>query len=87
MPDEWKDEGMKAWHQEYDQKIQQLLGDSMLYKDLKNDPELADIETPSFEPYDDDQEGTRTYVPNIDDTDPDTHDHYVRAEVELLIGD
>ena len=59
----------------------------MIYKDLKNDPELADIETPSFEPYDDDQDGTRMYVPDIDDADPNTHDHYVRAEVELSIGD
>jgi hypothetical protein len=57
-PDEWKDEGMKARRQEYDQKIRQLLGDPMLYADLKNDPELADIETPSFEPYDDDEAGT-----------------------------
>ena len=65
MPDEWKDEGMKAQRQEYDQKIWQLLGDPMLYADLKNDPELADIEIPSFEPYDDDQDGMRTYVPDI----------------------
>ena len=27
------------------------------------------------------------YVPDIDDADPDTHDCYVGAEVELLIGD
>ena len=85
-PDEWKDEGMKAHHHEYDQTIWQLLGDPLLYVDLKNDPELADIETPSFEPYDD-EEGTRTYVPDIDDLDPHTHDCYVGAEVELSIGD
>ena len=59
----------------------------MLYEDLNNDPKLADIETPSFEPYDDDQEGMQMYVPDIDDADPDTHDWYVRVEVELLIGD
>ena len=86
MPDEWKDEGMKARCQEYDQKIWQLLRDLMLYTDLKNDPELADIETPSFEPYNDDQDRIQMYVPDIDDADLDTHDHYVGAEVELLIG-
>ena len=59
----------------------------MLYEDLKNNPELADIETPSFEPYDNDQEGTQMYVPNINDADSDTHDCYVGAEVELSIGD
>ena len=56
-PDEWNDKGMKAQHHEYDQTIWQLLGDPLLYVDLKNDPELADIETPSFEPYNDDEEG------------------------------
>ena len=50
MPDEWKDEGMKAHHHEYDQTIWQLLGDPLLYVDLKNDPELADIKTPSLNP-------------------------------------
>ena len=65
MPDEWKNEGMKAQCQEYDQKIWQLLLDLMLYADLKNDPELADIETSLFEPNDDDQDGMRTYVPDI----------------------
>ena len=71
MPDELKDKGMKAQQQEYDQKIRQLLGDPLLYEDLKTDPELADIETPSFEPYDDDQEGTCTYVPDIDQMNHD----------------
>ena len=50
MPDEWKDEGMKAHQHEYDQTIWQLLGDPLLYVDLKNDPELADIKTPSLNP-------------------------------------
>lgn len=65
----------------------QLLRDPMKYEDLKNDPELADIETPLYEPYTDDQEGAHMFVPDIDNADPDTHDCYVRAEIELLIGD
>jgi hypothetical protein len=29
----------------------------------------------------------QTFIPDIDGADPDTHDRYVGAEVELLIGD
>ena len=47
---------------------------------------LLTLKPPSFEPYDD-EEGTRTYVPDVDDLDPGTHDCYVGAEVELSIGD
>ena len=57
-------------------------------KDLKNYLELVDIEMPLYEPqYEDDQEGLQTFVPDINDADPDTHDCYIGVEVELLFLD
>jgi ribosomal protein L31E len=71
----------------FDQKIEKLMGGSFDFEDFKSDPDLADIETPSFEPYADDNEGEHTHVPDIDNADPDTYDYYIGAEVELSIGD
>ena len=54
---------------------------------LKSDPDFADLETPLFELYANEHEGEHSFVPNIDEADPDTYDTYIGAEVELLIGD
>ncbi|KAI2503448.1 Reverse transcriptase (RNA-dependent DNA polymerase) [Fragilaria crotonensis] len=43
--------------------------------------------TPSYEPYDDDDEGGFPVPPDDDEADPDTYDQYVGAEVVLPIGD
>ena len=78
---------MTAQHHDFDQKVQQLLGESFDFDVLKTDPDFADIETPSFEPYADDHDGEHPSVPDIDDADPDTYDVHIGAEVELSIGD
>ena len=78
---------MMARRRDFDQKVQQLLGESFDFDVLKTNPDFADIETPSFEPYADDHDGEHPSVPDIDDADPDMYDAYICAEVELLIGD
>jgi hypothetical protein len=45
------------------------------------------ISTPTYESYKDDDNGAYVPVLDIDDADPKTHDPYVGAEVNLLIGD
>lgn len=85
-PDEQKDANMTTRHHAYDQKIQQLLGNSFDFEDFKSDLDLADIKTSLFEPYANDNEGEHSFVPNIDNADPDTYDYYIGTKVELLIG-
>jgi hypothetical protein len=79
-PDEWKNEDMATRRRNFDQKVQQLLGESFDFDVLKTDPDFADIETPSFEPYADDHDGEYPPVPDIDDADPDTYDAYIGAD-------
>ena len=63
------------------------MGDSFGFDVLKTNPDFMDLEMPSFKPYADDHDREHSYVPNIDDADPDTYDTYIGAEVELSIGD
>ena len=71
----------------FDQKVQQLMGESFDYDVLKTNPDFADIEMHTFEPYADDHDGAHLSVPDIDHVHPDTYDQYIGAEVELLIRD
>ena len=71
----------------FDQKVQQLLGESFDYDVLKTNPDFADIEMPLFEPYADDHDGEHPSIPDIDDANPDTYNAYIGTEVELSIGD
>ena len=82
-PDEWESPDEKKAHQEFDVSVHRVLGDSYSWEDFKDDPEM---ETPSMDPYEDDQE-SKFEIPDIDDADPDTYDQYVNAEVLLPIGD
>jgi len=86
-PDEWKDEDMKRRRVEFDEHVHKVLGDPLALEDLKVDPDLADMDTPSYDRYADDDDGEGQTIPDIDDASPDTHDRYVGAEVELSIGD
>jgi hypothetical protein len=47
---------------------------------------MSDIDTPTYEVYQDDNDGIYTPVPDIDKADPNTFDHNIGAEVELSIG-
>jgi hypothetical protein len=65
------------------------LGKSMLEEDFKDDPDVADFLTPTFEPYEDD-EVPASKMPDIydvdDDHDVDTYDQYVGAQMRVPIG-
>jgi hypothetical protein len=48
---------------------------------------MSDMDTPTYDMYEDNDKGASSQVPDIDDVSPDTYDHYVGTEVELSIGD
>ena len=53
-----------------------------------SDPELEELQTPTFEYYADDDDGEMPHVPDADDeVDVDTYDQYKGAEVTLPVGD
>jgi hypothetical protein len=59
----------------------------MAKDDLKDDPDFADFETPTFETYEDD-EVPAYKMPDIDNVDDvDTYDQYVGDQVRLTVGD
>jgi hypothetical protein len=86
-PDKLKSEDHKAKQKDFDVKVHEALGDAFRVKDFKDDPDLSDIEMPTYESYEDDDDGAYDPVSDIEDTDPNTHDHYVGTEVNLSIGD
>jgi hypothetical protein len=61
MPDELKSEDHKAKRKAYDVKVHEALGDAFQVEDFKDDPDLSDIETPTYESYEDDDDSA--YVP------------------------
>ena len=73
----------------FNKMISKKLGGPLKIGQFKDDPELADMETPSFLPYEDDE--TRPNIQpdmdEMDEDDPDTYDQYVGATVKLPIGD
>jgi hypothetical protein len=52
-----------------------------------DNPDMLDMDTHTYDMYTDNEEGAYSHVPDIDDVSPDTYNHCVGAEVELLIGD
>jgi len=62
---------MKQKWTEFDQNVHKVLGDPLTLDDLKDDPDLGNIETPSYNSYEDDDDGAYQQVPNIDDMTPD----------------
>ncbi|KAI2488761.1 hypothetical protein MHU86_25815 [Fragilaria crotonensis] len=87
-PDELADESTKKKREEFTEKVNAVLGDCFKYEDFATDPELVDLDTPTFSNYADDDDGEIPHVPDADDEpDADTHDQYVGAEVTLPIGD
>ncbi|KAI2504635.1 Reverse transcriptase (RNA-dependent DNA polymerase) [Fragilaria crotonensis] len=88
--DEMLDETMKAKRDVFTEKVNTALGDSFKYDDFTNDPELEDLQTPTYERYADDDDGDAPRIPDTEDeveVDVDTYDQYIGAEVLLPIGD
>ncbi len=87
MPNELKSEDHKALQKAFNTKVHAALGDAFQIEDFKDDPDLSDIKKPMYESYKDDNDGAYIPVSDIDDADPNTHDCYIGAEVNLSIGD
>jgi hypothetical protein len=67
--------------------IEEKCGPPMAEADFKDDPNFADFSAPEFEPYEVDKLPV-AQMPAIGDVhDADTYDHYVGAQVRVLIGD
>ena len=82
------DETMKKKREEFTEKVNKAFGDSFKYEYFATDPELADLDTPTFPAYADDDDGEMPPIPEADDEpDADTYDQYIGAEVTLPIGD
>jgi hypothetical protein len=76
--------------QEFGIAIEEKFGPAMNKADFQDDPDYADVVTPTFECYEDD-EVPPSKMPDIDDIkkehDVDTYDQYVGAHVRVPIGD
>jgi hypothetical protein len=82
-----KSEDMKAKHKAFDENVNKVLGEAYNPDDFKDDPDMSDLDTPTYDRYEDDDEGAYSQVPEFDDVSPDTYNCYVSSEVELPIGD
>jgi len=85
--DEWDSPEHKAKRKSFDKKINKMFGKPLTHTDIGEDPDLQDIETPTFEPYQDDVDGQVDCLPDIDDVDPENYDLFVGAEVMLAHSD
>eukprot|EP00978_Attheya_sp_CCMP212_P021831 scaffold64169_cov51-Attheya_sp.AAC.1 len=70
--------------EKFDEVIVEKLGE---LADTKDFTEELDIETPIYEPYDDDEGGDMELFPDRDDDDPEIFDNYVGSEVLLQHGE
>jgi hypothetical protein len=64
-----------------------VLGKAYNPDDFKDNLDMLDVDTPTYNMYKDDDKEAYSQVLDIDDVSPDTYDCYVGNEVELLIGD
>ncbi|KAI2510101.1 Reverse transcriptase (RNA-dependent DNA polymerase) [Fragilaria crotonensis] len=86
--DELSDETHKSEREKFTNSLNKALGDSFKFEDFVSDPELEDLGTPIYEPYEDgDADEGPGLVPDADNVDEDTFDVYVGAQVLLPIGD
>ena len=79
-PEEWQSEDEKKARQQFDQEIQERLGKPSNAKDFD---QSLDLDTPTLEPYDDDDNGGLAPLPDRDESTPDAYDQYIGAEVLL----
>jgi hypothetical protein len=87
MPDEIQSPTEKKACLDFDIAIEKKLGKSMTKDDFKDDLDFADFETPTYEPYKDD-EVPASNMPDIDDVhDVEAYGQYVDTQVRVPIGD
>ena len=74
-PDKLADETMKKKREEFTDKVNKALGDGFKYEDFATNPELVDLDTPTFPAYANDNNGEMPPIPDADDEpDADTYD-------------
>jgi hypothetical protein len=75
--------------QEFDDAIEEKFGPAMKRSDFEEDPDFADLVTPPFDCYEDD-EVPPSKIPDIDDikkeSDVDIYDQYFGAHVRVPVG-
>jgi hypothetical protein len=64
-----------------------VLGRAYNLANFKDNVDMLNMDTPTYNMYKDDDKETYSQVLDIDDVSPDTYDCYVGNEVELSIGD
>jgi hypothetical protein len=85
--DKMSNKDKKRQQQVFHSNVQSFLGAAITPKEMASDPDMVDANTPSFNLYEDDNDGPQDHILDKDDADPDTYDQYMGAEVELLQGD
>jgi hypothetical protein len=80
----------KKEREEFDIAVEKKFGPAMNKDDFQDDPDDADVVTPTYDCYEDD-EVSPSKMPYIDDIkeehDVDTYDQYIGAHVRVPIGD
>ena len=74
----------KAARESFDKDIENRHGKNAKPSDFADDP---DSDTPEFEAYSDESDGSEQRMPEADDYDEDTFDKYLGAETRLASGD
>ncbi len=85
--DRYKSEDMRAKWKAFDENVNKVLGKAYNPDDFKDNLDMLDVDTPTYNMYKDDDKEAYSQVLDIDDVSPDTYNCYVGNEVELLIGD
>jgi hypothetical protein len=56
----------------FDENLNKVLSKAYNPDDFKDDPDMLDMGTPTYDMYKDDDEGAYSQIPDIDDVYPDT---------------
>ncbi len=84
--EKYKSEGMKAKHKIFDENVNKVLREAYNPDDFKDNPDMLDMDTPTYDMYEDNDKGAYSKYQILMEFSPDTYDCSVGAEVELSIG-
>ncbi len=83
----YKNEDIKAKCKAFGENVNKVLGKACNPDDFKDNLNMLDMDTPTYNMYEDNDKGAYSQVVDIDGVSHNTYNCYVGAEVELLIGD
>jgi hypothetical protein len=84
MPNELKSEDHKALRKAFDTKVHIALGDAFQIEDFKDDPDLSDIEMPTYESYEDDDDGAYCFCTQILYFCQSSHERMHRSDRDII---